>query len=322
MSIVVTGATGHLGRLIVDSLLAPGRTRRPDRGARPRHRPPRRPGRARGGHPAGRLRRPRVAAGRVRRRREADVRLRQRGRPRVAQHHNVDHRRQGDRRRAGRLHQHRQGRHLRPAPRRRAPGHRGGDPAPPACRTSCCATAGTWRTTPASSRRTASTALAGAAGDGRVSAATRADYAEAAAAVLTTEGPHRPGLRAGRRAFTLAELAAEVSRQTGAEVALHRPAGGEVHRAARRGRRARAVRGLIADGDRGQARGELYSGRRRPGHPARPRADHPRRGDPRRAVTTRRRRPDPRARGGGADRPAAQARCARSFTRSSTSAST
>ncbi len=59
-------------------------------------------------------------------------------------------------------------------------------------------------------------ALAGSAGDGRISWATRADYAEAAAAVLTTAGHDGKTYElAGDSAFTLADLAAEVSRQTG-----------------------------------------------------------------------------------------------------------
>jgi NAD(P)H dehydrogenase (quinone) len=59
-------------------------------------------------------------------------------------------------------------------------------------------------------------AFIGSAGDGRISAAARTDYAEAAVAVLTGEG-HEGKIHelAGHHAFTLAELAAEVSRQTG-----------------------------------------------------------------------------------------------------------
>lgn len=60
-------------------------------------------------------------------------------------------------------------------------------------------------------------ALVGAAGEGRISAATRADYAEAAAAVLTSDQQQvgRIYELAGDEAFTLSELAAEVSRQAG-----------------------------------------------------------------------------------------------------------
>ena len=63
-------------------------------------------------------------------------------------------------------------------------------------------------------------ALVGAAGDGRIAYATRADYAEAAAAVLTTDGHAGKAYElTGDQAYTQAELAAEVSRQTGQEVA-------------------------------------------------------------------------------------------------------
>jgi NAD(P)H dehydrogenase (quinone) len=62
-------------------------------------------------------------------------------------------------------------------------------------------------------------ALVGAAGDGRLSLATRADYAEAAVAVLTGAG--QPGQiyeLAGDQAVTLADLAAEIGRQSGRDI--------------------------------------------------------------------------------------------------------
>lgn len=59
-------------------------------------------------------------------------------------------------------------------------------------------------------------ALVGAAGSGRIASAARADYAAAAVAVLTGEGFAGRTLElAGDEAWTLADLAAEVSRQTG-----------------------------------------------------------------------------------------------------------
>lgn len=59
-------------------------------------------------------------------------------------------------------------------------------------------------------------AFIGAAGDGRISGATRADYADAAAVALTTPGHDGKVYElAGDVAFTLADLAAELSRQTG-----------------------------------------------------------------------------------------------------------
>lgn len=62
-------------------------------------------------------------------------------------------------------------------------------------------------------------AIYGSAGEGRISSAARNDYAEAAAVVLAGEG-HAGKIYelAGDSAYTLAELAAEVSRQSGKPV--------------------------------------------------------------------------------------------------------
>jgi len=62
-------------------------------------------------------------------------------------------------------------------------------------------------------------AVLGAAGEGRISAAARADYAAAAVAVLTMRtAPEAVYELAGAASFTLAELAAEVARQSGKEI--------------------------------------------------------------------------------------------------------
>jgi NAD(P)H dehydrogenase (quinone) len=59
-------------------------------------------------------------------------------------------------------------------------------------------------------------AFIGSAGDGRISSAARADYAAAAVAVLTSPGHDGKTYElAGDAAYTLADLAAEISRQTG-----------------------------------------------------------------------------------------------------------
>ena len=59
-------------------------------------------------------------------------------------------------------------------------------------------------------------ALVDSAGEGRVAAATRADYAAAAVKVLTTEGHENKVYElGGDTPFTLSELAAEVARQSG-----------------------------------------------------------------------------------------------------------
>ncbi|WP_156176522.1 SDR family oxidoreductase [Pseudomonas veronii] len=61
--------------------------------------------------------------------------------------------------------------------------------------------------------------FAGSAGDGRISAATRADFADAAVAVLAGEGHDGKVYElAGDAPYTLSELAAELSRQVGREI--------------------------------------------------------------------------------------------------------
>lgn len=62
-------------------------------------------------------------------------------------------------------------------------------------------------------------ALVGGSGEGRFSAASRADYAEAIA-VTASDAAHAGKIHelAGDTAFTMAELAAEVSRQTGRDI--------------------------------------------------------------------------------------------------------
>jgi len=62
-------------------------------------------------------------------------------------------------------------------------------------------------------------ALYGAAGEGRISAASRADYAEAAAVVLTGEGhENRVYELSGDTSFTLADLAVTISDLTGTAI--------------------------------------------------------------------------------------------------------
>ncbi len=63
-------------------------------------------------------------------------------------------------------------------------------------------------------------AFVGSAGDGRIAGAARADFAEAAATVLTGEGHENATYELGGDVpFTVAELVAEVSRQSGREIA-------------------------------------------------------------------------------------------------------
>ena len=62
-------------------------------------------------------------------------------------------------------------------------------------------------------------AFVGSAGDGRISSASRADYAQAAAEVVTGEDHDGKVYElAGDSSYTLADLAAELSRQTGKDI--------------------------------------------------------------------------------------------------------
>jgi NAD(P)H dehydrogenase (quinone) len=62
-------------------------------------------------------------------------------------------------------------------------------------------------------------AFVGSAGEGKISSATRADFAEAAVAVLTGQGHQGKTYElAGDEAYTLTDLAAEISRQTGKDI--------------------------------------------------------------------------------------------------------
>ncbi len=100
--------------------------------------------------------------------------------------------------------------------------------------------------------------MAGSAGEGRISAAARADYAAAAVAVLTAEAPRQVYELAGSTSFTLAELTAEAARQSG------KPA---VYRDLPQADFAGMLAGvgvpapwpeLLADSDAGSARGGLF----------------------------------------------------------------
>ncbi|SCG80491.1 NAD(P)H dehydrogenase (quinone) [Micromonospora echinaurantiaca] len=100
--------------------------------------------------------------------------------------------------------------------------------------------------------------IAGAAGDGRISGAARADYAEAVAAVLTTEGHAGRVYELGGAGFTMTELAEELSRQTGRQVGYtDLPVEKYVEVLVGAGL-PRAYAEVLADGDRAAAQGELH----------------------------------------------------------------
>lgn len=120
--------------------------------------------------------------------------------------------------------------------------------------------------------------VVGSAGQGRISAATRADYAAAAAAVLTTDGHAGEVYElGGDQAFTLAELAAAISAATGKQITytdLLADALAQTLKAA--GVPDELVR-VFVDVDLGMSRGELFTDsgdlRRLIGRPTTPLAD-------------------------------------------------
>ena len=103
-------------------------------------------------------------------------------------------------------------------------------------------------------------AILGAAKEGRFSAATREDYATAAAAVLAGQGHENKVYElAGDESYTLAELAAEVSKAAGTTV-VYQDLTQKEYEAALLGFGLPApVAAILADSDAGAATGELES---------------------------------------------------------------
>ncbi|MBN9886418.1 NAD(P)H-binding protein [Salipiger abyssi] len=103
--------------------------------------------------------------------------------------------------------------------------------------------------------------MMGAAGEGRISSAARADYAAAAAAVLTGELPASGTIYelAGDTSYTLAEFAAALSELSGKEIG-YTDMTPEAFDAALQGAGLPApVAGMLADSEKGAAQGGLYS---------------------------------------------------------------
>lgn len=99
----------------------------------------------------------------------------------------------------------------------------------------------------------------GSAGDGLVSAATRADYAAAAAAVLTADGQQGKVYElGGDKPFTLIELAREVSAASGRSVAYRDLPEDEYARLLVGAGLPEPVAAMLADSDRGIVRGDLH----------------------------------------------------------------
>jgi len=101
--------------------------------------------------------------------------------------------------------------------------------------------------------------LIGAAGDGRISAAARADLAEAAAVVVASDDGHQNRVyELGGPGFTLAELAAEIGRQSGRDVGYTDLSEDAYAKALVDAGVPAAAAAVYADSDRAAAKGALY----------------------------------------------------------------
>ncbi len=107
-------------------------------------------------------------------------------------------------------------------------------------------------------------ALIGSAGEGRIASAARDDYAAAAAAVLTTEGGWNGRIfeLAGDDAYTLAGLAAEISRQTGRTIGYKDLPEAAFKTALLGAGLPAPLANLLADSDANAAKGALFDASR------------------------------------------------------------
>jgi NAD(P)H dehydrogenase (quinone) len=102
-------------------------------------------------------------------------------------------------------------------------------------------------------------AVYGCAGEGRIASATRADFAEAAAVVLTAENQAgRVYELAGDTAFTMAGLAAEISRRSGKNIGYVNLPEAEYKNVLVKAGLPEVVAALIADSDTGVSKGGLF----------------------------------------------------------------
>lgn len=103
-------------------------------------------------------------------------------------------------------------------------------------------------------------ALYGCAGDGRIATAARSDYAAAAVAVLTADEPQAGKVYelAGDQAFTLADYAAELSRQSGKEVVFNNLDQDEYRKLLVQVGLPEGVAHMLADSEAGASRGGLF----------------------------------------------------------------
>ncbi|WP_313485179.1 SDR family oxidoreductase [Pseudescherichia sp.] len=99
----------------------------------------------------------------------------------------------------------------------------------------------------------------GSAGEGKIASATRADYAAAAAKVISSEGHAGKVYElAGDEAWTLSELAAELSKQSGKPVVYQNLSEADFAAALKGAGLPEAFANLLADSDVGASKGGLF----------------------------------------------------------------
>ncbi|KAG5460607.1 MAG: nmra family protein [Olpidium bornovanus] len=102
-------------------------------------------------------------------------------------------------------------------------------------------------------------ALVGAAGSGKVSAVTRGDCAAAAAAVLTTDGHAGKTYELGGQTFNLPELAAAVSKASGKTIVYKDVSAEELTKTLVGAGVPEGFAAVLADSDKGIARGDMFT---------------------------------------------------------------
>lgn len=117
--------------------------------------------------------------------------------------------------------------------------------------------------------------LLGSAEEGRIASAARADYAEAAAAVITSDNQASKVYElAGDTSYTLTEFAAEISRQSGKPVTYKNLPEAEYKATLIRAGLPEAVATLVSESDVGASKGGLFDDSRQLstliGHPTTP----------------------------------------------------
>lgn len=101
-------------------------------------------------------------------------------------------------------------------------------------------------------------AVFGAAEDGKIASASRQDYADAAAKVLTIEHPQKIYELAGDSSYSLKDLAAEISKQTGKQIVYNNLSEQDYKGLLIKVGLPEGFAGVLAQSDASAAKGSLY----------------------------------------------------------------